>query len=456
METSSLAQRLSTRFVAGETLDQALAVARKLNAEGITVTLDHLGESVSTLAEAAEARDVYLRTLDAIHENGIQGNVSLKLTQFGLDLSYDQCLANVEQLVRRAAELGSFVRVDMESSDYTDRTLDLVHTLHARYGAVGVVIQSYLYRSQADIEKLCAAKIGVRLCKGAYLEPAAVAFPRKADVDRSYLELTRYLLENGVYPALATHDEADHPPDLPVRHRAQDLRATASNFRCSTASAATCSAAWWPRATACASMSRSARPGTPTTCVVSPNVRPMCSSCCETCYADVRNPPRCATPCVIGPKLKVDRESLTGMRYWAWFVAKLAVAGVVLRGILLKLDLPDASRRIRIHWPLRITACAYLLCDLALMLCFLVFAGVLYLIVWDQRYRCRVCLRRLRMPIATGSWSRILQFGRPRIEYICPYGHGTLSEDDLHISGLSGARVDSALRRYLGRTLRPR
>ena len=208
METSSLARRLSTRFVAGETLDQALAVARKLNAEGITVTLDHLGESVSTLTEAAEARDVYLRTLEAIHANGIQGNVSLKLTQFGLDLSWEQCLANVDRLVRRAAELGTFVRVDMESSDYTGRTLDLVHTLYARHGAVGVVIQCYLYRSQADIEKLCAAKIRVRLCKGAYLEPAAVAFPRKSDVDKSYLELTRYLLTNGVYPALATHDEA--------------------------------------------------------------------------------------------------------------------------------------------------------------------------------------------------------------------------------------------------------
>ena len=208
METSSLARRLSSRFVAGETLDQALAVARKLNAEGITVTLDHLGESVSTLEEAAEARDVYLRTLNAIHANGIQGNVSLKLTQFGLDLSYDQCLANVDQLVRRAAELGSFVRVDMESSRYTDRTLDLVHTLHARYGAVGVVMQSYLHRSERDVEKLCAAKIRVRLCKGAYLEPDTVAFARKADVDRNYLELTRYLLQKGVYPAIATHDDA--------------------------------------------------------------------------------------------------------------------------------------------------------------------------------------------------------------------------------------------------------
>ena len=208
METSSLARRLSTRFVAGETLEDALAVARKLNAEGISVTLDHLGESVSTLEEAAEARDVYLRTLNALHGNGIEGNVSLKLTQFGLDLCAEQCLANVEILVRVAAEIGSFVRVDMESSDYTDRTLDLVHTLHARHGAVGVVIQSYLYRSQADVERLCGAKIRVRLCKGAYLEPAAVAFPRKSDVDRSYLELTRYLLQHGVYPALATHDDA--------------------------------------------------------------------------------------------------------------------------------------------------------------------------------------------------------------------------------------------------------
>ena len=208
METSSLARRLSARFVAGETLEEALAVAGKLNAEGIAVTLDHLGESVSTLTEAAEARDVYLRALDALNSGGIQGNVSLKLTQFGLDLSAEQCLANVERLVRRAAEIGSFVRVDMESSAYTGRTLDLVHTLHARHGAVGVVIQSYLYRSQADIEKLCAAKIRVRLCKGAYLEPAAVAFPRKTDVDKSFLELTRYLLQNGVYPAIATHDEA--------------------------------------------------------------------------------------------------------------------------------------------------------------------------------------------------------------------------------------------------------
>ena len=210
METSPVAQRLSKRFVAGETLEQALAVARKLHAEGITVTLDHLGESVTSLAEAGEARDVYLRTLEALHaEPGSGGgNVSLKLTQFGLDLSYDACLANVEQLVRRAAELGAFVRIDMESSEYTDRTLTLVRTLFQRHGAVGVVIQAYLHRSRQDVEQLCAEKIRVRLCKGAYLEPATAAFPEKADVDRSYGELTQYLLAHGVYPAIATHDEA--------------------------------------------------------------------------------------------------------------------------------------------------------------------------------------------------------------------------------------------------------
>jgi hypothetical protein len=125
------------------------------------------------------------------------------------------------------------------------------------------------------------------------------------------------------------------------------------------------------------------------------------------------------------------------MRYWAWFVLKLAVAAVLFGGLLKLIGRnfpPDNDPLAPLNDGMR-----FLLCDLALMLCFLLFAGTLYLIVRDQRYRCRVCLRRLRMPIATGSWSRILQFGRPRIEYICTYGHGTLREDDLHISGLSGA-----------------
>ena len=207
METSSIARNLAGRFIAGETLEEALEVARRLYAEGITVTLDHLGESVTTLDEAARARDVYLRALNAIHDSGIEGNVSLKLTQFGLDIDEQQCRANVEQLVQRAAEIGSFVRVDMEGSAYTQRTLDLVRDLHSRHGAVGVVIQAYLRRSAADVEDVCDCGIRVRLRKGAYLEPAEVAFPKKRDVDRNFVVLMRRLIDRGSYPAIATHDE---------------------------------------------------------------------------------------------------------------------------------------------------------------------------------------------------------------------------------------------------------
>ena len=207
METSPAARRLATRFVAGETLDDAVAVSRRLNQEKITVTLDHLGESVTTLEEAAAARDVYLRTMTAIHDSAIQGNVSLKLTQFGLDFSYEQCRANVEQLVVCAAARDAFIRIDMESSEYTDRTLQLVTELHAHHPNVGVVIQAYLYRSKQDVEALCDRRIRVRLCKGAYLEPETVAFPQKADVDRNYVELMKLLLDRGEYPAIATHDE---------------------------------------------------------------------------------------------------------------------------------------------------------------------------------------------------------------------------------------------------------
>jgi proline dehydrogenase len=207
METSPLARRLATRFVAGETLEQALDVVRRLNAEGITVTLDHLGESVTTLDEAAAARDVYLGVLESLHSAGMEVNVSLKLSQFGIDISYDECLANVEQLVRRAAESGGFIRVDMESSAYTQKTLELVAALHVRYDSVGVVIQSYLRRSRADVEFLNSHRIRVRLCKGAYLELPPVAFAGKSEVDRSYFELSQLLLDAGVYPALATHDE---------------------------------------------------------------------------------------------------------------------------------------------------------------------------------------------------------------------------------------------------------
>jgi proline dehydrogenase len=207
METSSVPQRFAARFVAGSTLTQALAVCRELNSESISVTLDVLGESISSFDEAAAARDAYLRALSAIHESHIQGNVSLKLSQFGIDLSAEVCRANVGQLVERAAALDGFVRVDMESSEYVDRTLDLVCDLHSRYRAVGTVIQAYLYRSKKDIEMLNERGIRVRLCKGAYLEPASVAFPEKARVDANYVALMQLLLDKGTYPAIATHDE---------------------------------------------------------------------------------------------------------------------------------------------------------------------------------------------------------------------------------------------------------
>ena len=208
METSAVARRLSERFIAGETLAEALSVARKVNSEGISVTLDHLGENVTSVEEASAFADEYVRALEQIHAASLDANVSIKLTQFGMDLGEGICAGNVERLVKVAAGLGNFVRVDMESSEYTDRTLRLVTDLHARYKAVGAVIQAYLHRSEADVEQLCRAGIRVRLCKGAYLEPPTVAFEHKADVDSNFVHLMKILLESGVYPAIATHDEA--------------------------------------------------------------------------------------------------------------------------------------------------------------------------------------------------------------------------------------------------------
>lgn len=207
METSSLARRLSSRFVAGDTLPEALDVTRAVNREGIAVTLDRLGENVTSLEEAARSRDVYLEALSEISACRVDANVSLKLSQFGIDISEEACRENVAQLAAAAAKNGSFVRVDMESSAYTDRTLRLVTDLHGRFGAVGAVIQAYLYRSEKDIDCLCRERIRVRLCKGAYLEPTALAFPSKTDVDRNFMRLAKKLLAEGTYPAIATHDE---------------------------------------------------------------------------------------------------------------------------------------------------------------------------------------------------------------------------------------------------------
>jgi proline dehydrogenase len=207
METSPLADRVTSRFVAGSTLERELVVCQKLNAEGYLTTLDHLGESVTSLAETEQSRDSYLTALDHIAGLNLPATVSIKLTQLGLDFSEPAARAAVECLVARAKSIGRMVEVDMESSQYAERTLALVSELHAKYGSVRAVIQAYLHRSESDIENLCRQSIPVRLCKGAYHEPPDVAFPRKKDVDANYIRLMLQLLDHGAYPAIASHDE---------------------------------------------------------------------------------------------------------------------------------------------------------------------------------------------------------------------------------------------------------
>lgn len=208
LRRNALARKFASRFVAGETVETAVDAARELNRRQISATLDLLGESISQESEAAQARDTYLQMLDRIAETGVDSNVSVKLTQMGFDISETACLANMTAILQRAKARGSFVRLDMESSAYTQRTLDFFfQQLYPAYGPhVGVVIQSCLRRSPADVERLIQERVRVRLCKGAYLEPADVAFPDKGDVDRTYVELMEQLLLRGNYPGLATHD----------------------------------------------------------------------------------------------------------------------------------------------------------------------------------------------------------------------------------------------------------
>jgi proline dehydrogenase len=207
---NGLARKFASRFVAGETVDTGVEAAEALSRRGITSSLDLLGESVTAEADAAAARDLYLRMLDRMASSGVEVNVSVKPTQMGLGIREDLCLANMSAILDRAKALGGFVRLDMEGSDYTQRTLDFFSRhLFPAYGAhCGVVIQSMLRRSEQDIERLVALKARVRLCKGAYLESAEVAFPDKADVDKNYVRLMERLLRAGNYPGLATHDEA--------------------------------------------------------------------------------------------------------------------------------------------------------------------------------------------------------------------------------------------------------
>jgi proline dehydrogenase len=212
METSSASKKFTRRFIAGETLDDALAICANLASEGISTTLDHLGENVTSLQEAAASRDAYVEALGGIKARGLPSTVSMKLTQLGLDLSDESCLESVRQLAIRAKAGGGGIEVDMESTAYTDRTLAVVEKVNGErvneeIGDVRCVIQAYLKRSAADIDRMNRLAIPVRLCKGAYDEPASVAFAEKREVDRNYLELMKKLLDQGNYPAIATHDE---------------------------------------------------------------------------------------------------------------------------------------------------------------------------------------------------------------------------------------------------------
>jgi proline dehydrogenase len=199
-------RRLVARFVAGERLEDALRAAALLKSKGLKSSIDYLGESVQDRRMAEGVVDEYLRVLPAMAREGLDAQVSVKLTQLGLDIDEGFCRQNLERIVQQAGEVGGFVRIDMESSAYTQRTLDMFYSLHDLYPALGVVIQAYLYRSEKDIEQLISCKASVRLCKGAYAEPVEVAYPRRSQVNAAYRRLMQPLLLHGHQPALATHD----------------------------------------------------------------------------------------------------------------------------------------------------------------------------------------------------------------------------------------------------------
>ncbi len=209
-EKTWIGQRVSRRFVAGTTVDDALSATRAMNDAGLSVSVDNLGENVTNADEARHSAQLYHQLLDQMSERQLNANVSLKLTHMGLDVDQAMAFELASGLVQHAARLNSFVRVDMEGSPYTQKTLDFVRRLHSQpenAGHVGAVIQAYLYRSEKDVEQLIADRIRVRLCKGAYKEPPDIAFEKKSDVDANYVKLTRMLLKSGTYHGIATHDE---------------------------------------------------------------------------------------------------------------------------------------------------------------------------------------------------------------------------------------------------------
>jgi proline dehydrogenase len=200
----------AARFVAGESLQAAINRVKSLNDEGLIVTLDHLGESVTSREEALEATQAAIDIFDAIKESGVNSNVSVKLTQLGLDIDKEFCLENMDRIAKKAKETHNFVRIDMEDTPRLDVTIEIFNTLVDKYGKdhVGLVIQSYLYRSEQDVINLGKKNVNLRIVKGAYKEPASVAFPNKNDVDRNYVKLVQLHLQNGNYTAIATHDES--------------------------------------------------------------------------------------------------------------------------------------------------------------------------------------------------------------------------------------------------------
>ena len=210
-ESSALGQRISRRYVAGRTLPELIAAASEMNGAGVRVTVDYLGENVTNRDEALRSEDRYHQLLDEIARRKLDANVSLKLTHLGLDVNESLAHRTVEELLQHAIEIDNFIRVDMESSAYTQRTIDLVRELHRRPGAaghIGTVLQAYLYRTTEDARLLCSEGIRIRLCKGAYREPASVAYQRREEVDANYLSVAREILRSGIFHGLATHDEA--------------------------------------------------------------------------------------------------------------------------------------------------------------------------------------------------------------------------------------------------------
>ena len=206
--SNSIARRTARRFVAGEGLDDALAAARVANDAGMNVSLDFLGENVASREDAVRAKEMYFGVFDRIAREKLNANVSLKLTQLGLDFGTDFCLEQMLPIVKHAESLGNFVRIDMEGSAYTQRTVDMARSLRGQSSAVGTVMQAYLHRTEQDVRDLLAVGCRMRLCKGAYLEPPDISFAEKKDVDANYVKLMQILLPSGVYHGIATHDPA--------------------------------------------------------------------------------------------------------------------------------------------------------------------------------------------------------------------------------------------------------